>query len=60
MKINIIKWILYTIVFAICLFSFDLDVKVYPRVISLSLVLGFFAGLLNEILTQLKEINNKL
>ncbi len=59
MKINIIKWIIYTVLFGICLFSFDLDIKVYPKIISLSLVLGFFAGLLNEILSELKDINNK-
>lgn len=59
MKINIIKWIIYTVLFVICLFSFDLDIKVYPKIISLSLVLGFFAGLLNEILSELKDINNK-
>ncbi len=47
---NLIQWLIYSIIFSILLIPFtDFTVKT----LSLGIILGFFAGILNDIRTKL-------
>jgi len=57
MKKNLSKWASYSVMFGLLLTPFQLG---FLEIISISLIIGFFAGILNEISSELKSINNQL
>lgn len=52
----ILKFIIYTLViYCIVLFNNKFDMKL----LSISLLIAFFSSILNEILAEIKKLNNK-
>ena len=49
---NLLVWLIYSILIYIILISFE-------NWISISLLVGFLFGLLNDILTQLRKLNGE-
>jgi hypothetical protein len=52
---NYMIWALYSIVFGILLYGIGLD---FNQHVTAAMILGFFAGQFNEIITQLKVLND--
>lgn len=58
---NLVKWSIYSIGFFLMLTPIHIEFKFSCWFwVIISTVLGFFAGLLNEISSTLKSINNQL
>ena len=55
LKHNLIVWVLYVVLIYIIL----LPLKLWVIGISISIIIGFFFGLLNDILTQLRKLNGE-
>ena len=55
LKHNIRVWALYSLICYVVLIPF----QIWITGISLSLLIGFFFGLLNDILTQLRKLNGE-
>jgi hypothetical protein len=56
LKHNLIAWSIYSIMCYIILIPF----KIWIVGISISILIGFFFGCLNDIITQLRKLNKKL
>jgi len=58
---NLLKWSIYSIGFYLMLTLISIQFKFSEWLwIILAVILGFFAGILNEISSTLKSINNQL
>jgi len=55
LKHNIVVWVIYTIMFYIALIPF----KIWIPAIGLALILGWFGGILNDIILQLRMLNGE-
>ena len=55
LKHNLQTWAIYSIISYIILIPFQL----WINSISISLIIGFFAGMLNDILKQLRKLNGE-
>jgi uncharacterized membrane protein len=62
MKKYIFRWSIYAMMFGLLLspLMVHYGLTSFLEIISISFSVGFFAGLLNEISSELKSINNKL
>ena len=52
---NLFSWLFYSIMIYVLL----LPLQLWVVNISVSIILGFFAGMLNDILTQLRKLNGE-
>lgn len=59
---NLLRWVVYSIAFGIILLPLMIHwgLTSVLEIFSISLTFGFFAGILNEILSELKSNNNRL
>lgn len=57
MIVNTLRWIIYSVIFLPLFSSLNMKLSV---MMSLSMIVGWFASALNEIITQLKELNSKI
>lgn len=55
LKFNLKTWLFYTIMFYIIILPY----QNYITGISVSLILGFFAGIFNDIIIQLRKLNGE-
>jgi len=55
LKHNLKTWIMYSLICYIILIPF----KMWITGISISILIGLFAGFLNEIITQLRKLNGE-
>lgn len=55
LKHNITVWLIYSLICYIVLIPF----QIWITGISISLLIGFFFGLLNDIITQLRKLNGE-
>lgn len=55
LKHNLKTWIMYSLICYIILIPF----KIWITGISISILIGFFFGLLNDIITQLRKLNGE-
>lgn len=55
LKHNLLVWLVYSI----CIYLLLIPFKIWITGISISLIIGFFFGVLNDILTQLRMLNGE-
>jgi hypothetical protein len=55
LKFNLISWLMYTVIFYVVLIPF----QIWFCAIPITIILGFFAGILNDIVIQLRKLNGE-
>ena len=62
MKKHLFRWAIYSMMFGVLLTPLFIRFQLvgFLEIVSISFTVGFFAGMLNEISSELKSINNQL
>lgn len=55
LKHNLFVWVIYTVMFYIAL----IPLQIWVPAIGIALILGWFGGMMNDILLQLRKLNGE-